>query len=323
VIGANANAEGYDEAQLVTTIEHYLGKTKEGDPLDTKMLKRCLSDYAELSDIVICAENNINILQLILDIANVSETEKNSYLEQFINDEIAKPNNVELSVYEEIEYNELVISCNGDMELTEVLYEERQEKRKKELNLISEMIDWIYGPQSDEEVNGQVRKNMFTLTENLHKKGVDQYVENYRNRVKDTHPAILGDYSTEVDFNNRAAETKKITSHYEEERNVQLSQIKYIMSIIGAVILAAGIGVTIYFMTPAYLVLSAAGALVIVYNIVSNRMQKKHIEETCQMNIHSKNEMMDALFAEYEIYKKTFEEYDGYYDRIVSALGEF
>lgn len=323
VIALNAQAEGYDEQKLLDEIEHYLKRMKEDDKLETKMLKRCLVDYADMADIVISAENNINILQFVLDVSNVSELEKNTYLEQFINDEIAKPNDAEVSVYDEIEYNELVISCNGDMEQTEQIYTARQEKKQKDLNLIAEMIDWIYRRKSDAEVNGQVRKNMFTLTEGLQRKGIDQYVQRYRNRVKDTHPAVLGDYSTEIDFNNRSGESQKISHHYEAERDSQLSQIKLIVAIIGAIICAAGVGVTIYMMSPACLIISAAGAAMIAYNIISNNMQRKHIHETCELNIKNKNEMMDILFAEYQIYKNTLSENDSYYDKIIEALDKF
>lgn len=323
VIAVNAQAEGYDEQTILDAIEYYLKRMKGDDNLETKMLKRCLVDYPDVADLVVCAENNINILQFIMDVSNVSETEKNAYLEQFVKDEIAKPNDVEVSVYNEIEYNELVISCNGDMQKTEQIYTERQEKRKKELNLISEMIDWIYCRNSEEEVNGQVRKNMFTLTEDLQRKGIGQYVENYRKRKKDTHPAALGDYSTEIDFNDRSGETQKITNHYENERDAKLSQIKYLAAIIGAIICAAGIGVTIYFMTPACLMISLAGGVLTVYNIISNNIQKKHIRETCQLNINNKNEMLDVLFDEYEIYKEKFAEYDSYYEKILSALNQF
>lgn len=323
VIAMNAQAEGFDEQVILNTIEHYLKRMKDDDKLETKMLKRCLVDYSDMADIVICAENNINILQFILDVSNVSELEKNAYLEQFINDEIAKPNDMEISVYDEIEYNELVISCNGDMQRTEEIYSERQEKSKKDLNLISEMVDWIYCKNSEEEVNGQVRKNMFTLTERLQQKGIEQYVENYRKREKDIHPAVIGDYSTEINFNDKAGETQKITTYYENDRDTKLSQIKYVTSIIGAIVCALGVGVTIYLMNPACLMVVVTGVAMIAYNIISNNMQKKHIHETCQLNIRNKNEIMEVLFAEYDIYKNTLMEYDSYYDKILSALNQF
>ncbi|MBR5564689.1 MAG: hypothetical protein IKW08_00850 [Roseburia sp.] len=323
VIAMNAQAEGFDEQTIVDNIEYYLKRMKGDDKLETKMLKRCIVDYSEMADIVVSAENNINILQFILDVSNVSELEKNAYLDQFINDEIAKPNNMEISVYDEIEYNELVIYCNGNMQKTEEIYSERQKKRKESLNLISEMIDWIYCKNAGEEVNGQVRKNMFTLTAELQRKAVDQYVEHYRNRKKDVHSAEIGDYSTEINFNDKAGEMRKVTNYYENDRDEKLSQIKYVISIIGGIVCALGIGLTVYTMNPACLMVSGAGIAMIVYNIISNNMQKKHIHETCQLNIKNKSEMIETLFAEYDVYKNTLMEYDSYYDKILSAFNQF
>lgn len=323
VIAMNAQAEGYDEDAILNNIEHYLTRMKGADELKATMLKRCLKDYADMADILVCAKNNVNILQFIMDVSNVTELEKNTYLEQFINDEIAKPNDVEVSVYDEIEYNELVIACNGDMQLTETIYTERLEKRRKELNLISEMVEWIYARNSEDSVNGQVRKNMFTLTENIQKKAVEQYTEHYRRRQKDVHPAVIGDYSTEVDFANREGERQKIITHYEAERDNQLGQIKFIIAIVGAVIAAGGIGLTIYMMNPLCLLISGGGAALVAYNIISNKLQRKHVCETCELNINNKNEVMDSLFSEYEVYKRELAEYDAYYEKVLEAFDQF
>ncbi len=321
VIALNAQSEGFSEEQILDTIENDLKRMKGGDQLELNMLKRCLADYSEIADIVMSAENNIRILQFIMDVGNVSEVEKNEYLDQFINDEIAKPNQAELSVYDEIEYNELVISCNGDMERTEAVYQERQEKKRRELNLVAKMIDWIYN-RGKEEINGQVRKNMFTLTVSLQEKAAARYAEHYRSRVKDVHPVVLGDYSTEADFRNRDGEARKISAHYEEERDRQLGQIKYVLSVIGAVLAAAGVA-GIFYLGLLSLAATAVGAGLAVYNIVSNSRQKKHIMETCELNIRNKNELMDQLFGEYRAYQRIFAEYDAYYDRIKEAFTHF
>ena len=149
---------------------------------------------------------------------NVTEQNRNSYLEKFINDDIARPNDAELAVYNEIEFNEMVISNKGDMDRTKQMWAALQEKRAKDLNLVSEMVDWIYARTKD-EVSSQVRKNMFILTLSLQRKAVDQYTEHYRRRQQDVHPAVLGDYSTQVDFSNRENERARITAWYEKERD--------------------------------------------------------------------------------------------------------
>lgn len=319
VIAMNAKSQGFSEEMTIDTIESYFSRMKKSDPSEFKMLSRCLNDYAVVSDILMSAENNIEILQFIMDVTNVSEAEKNAYLDQFMNDQIAEPNEQERAVYEEIEYNELIISCNGDVEKATEINNARQEKKAKELNLIGEMIDWIYVRDSGEEVNGQIRKNMFTLTLELQKKAAQQYANRYRSKVKDVHPATIGDYSTDVDFRNRSGEAQKITSYYEEMKQSQLSQIKYVMTIIGAVLAVGGL-IGIAYLGTASLVISAVGILMAVYNVISNNMQKKQIMKTCELNINSKNELMDQLFEEYKLWKKKYEEYDAYFEKVEDAL---
>lgn len=163
---------------------------------------------------------------------------------------------------------------------------------------------------------------MFTLTLGLQKKGIEQYKKHYRSRVKDTHPVVIGDYATEADFRNRQGESKKIETYYEAEKQSQLSQIKYIMAIVGAVLAAAGV-VGAFYMGAASLVISAAGIILAIINVVSNNLQKKQILKTCELNINSKNELMDQLFTEYQLWKEKYEEYDGYCSMIENTLEQF
>ena len=321
VIAANVRSEGYNEAAIVDTIERCLTRMKEEVKLQNRLLSKCLSDYGELTDLMACAANNVHILQFILDVGNVTEQNRNSYLEKFINDEIARPNDAELAVYNEIEFNEMVISNKGDMDRTKQMWAALQEKRAKDLNLVSEMVDWIYARTKD-EVSSQVRKNMFILTLNLQRKAVDQYTEHYRRRQQDVHPAVLGDYSTQVDFSNRENERARITAWYEKERDQKLSKINYMLAIIGGVLCAAGIGLAIYSAAPSLLAFSGIGAVMILINIISNNMQRKYLQETCLLNIKNKNETMDELFREYGEYIRQLAEYDAYYDQILQALDQ-
>lgn len=322
VIGLTVEREGFDKTQMVDKIEAYFKRMGDSDNIGLNMLKRCLKDYSDVADTIMLAKNNVNILQFILDVGNVSEIERNEYLDQFINDEIAKPNEAELAVYDDIEYNEMIIACNGDMDLAKERYGAQQEKKERELNLIAEMIEWIYKKGQEEEVNGQVRKNMFILTAAMQKEAVDQYTEHYRSRVKNVHPVVLGDYSTDVNFEDSSREKQKIVEHYEEERAKELSQIKYMTSIIGGVLGVAGI-VSIFFIGMVGVVISGVGVAMVLYNILSNNRQKKHIFETCELNIRNKSELLEQLLDEYRKLMHIYTEYDAYTAQIGNALGQF
>lgn len=321
VIALNARAEGFSEADILDQIKFYLTGMKKSDQMELNLLKKCCNDYMKIADIVCLAENNIQILQFILDIGNVSEMERNEYISKFIENEIEKPNSAELAVYNEIEYNELIIRCDGDVETAKRLYQEEQERRKRELNLIKEMIQWVYLPSS-EEVNPQSRKNMFLLTGGIQKKAITQYAEDYRSRMTDTHPITLGEYQSTADFNNLDGEKRKVENFYEEEKKQRLSALKNWPAYIGFGIGAAAIAGAVFTQIWILLAVTVLGIGFGAFRLISNNKQRKLIANDCQVNINGKCDLLVKLFAEYEQMKQLYGNYDSYQDRIMTALSQ-
>lgn len=321
VIAMNAKAEGFSEEVIVQMIESKLEKMCQEDILEFTLLKKCCDDYNQIARTVILAQNNVNILQFILDVGNVSEVEKNEYLSSFIDEQIGNPNDAEISVYDEIRYNEIIIACGGEMERAEKIYQEEQEKKKKDLNLIAEMIHWVYDGVA-KSVGGQVRKNMFVLTKGLQTKAVETYAEDYRKRVTAKHPITLGEYKTTADFTNLSGEKNKIEAFYNEQKMAELSNIKNTYLIVGIVLAVLGIA-GFFYLGPIALALTGIGIVLSVGGAILNSRSKKQIEETCLRNISGKQSLMTELFEEYSKMIKIYEEYDAYYERIENALKEF
>lgn len=319
VIALNAQAEGFSEEQIVGQIQGYLTAMNQGDVLELNLLKKCCDDYGRIAEMVSLAQNNMQILQFILDVGNVSELERNEYLSKFIDEEIERPNRVEREVYEEIEYNEMVIRCDGDVERARKLYAAEQERREKELNLIREMVQWVYAP-GNTEVNGQVRKNMFTLTGTLQKKAVEQYAQDYRQMEVHQHPVTLGEYRTTADFNNQSAEHAKIEAFYQAQKEERLAAIKTWPAFVAFVLGVAAAGGALYLGVLTLLAGTAAGAAVGIYILVSGAKQKKQIEKDCLLNVKGKTELMDKVFAEYEKMRQIYSEYDAYQERISEEM---
>ncbi len=319
VIALNAQAEGFSEEVILGQIKGYLTAMKHSDMLELNLLKKCCNDYMRIAETVCLAENNKQILQFILDVGNVSEMERNEYVSKFIESEIEKPNSAEKAVYDEIEYNELVIRCDGNVEKAKEIWQKEQERRVKELNLIKEMIQWVYQPTT-EEVNAQTRKNMFLLTGGIQKKAINQYAEDYRSRVTDIHPITLGEYQSQADFNNLSGEKQKVEVYYENEKAQRLSELKDWTAYIG---FGAGVIAAVVAIVMQMWFLFAGTAIGIgfgVIKLISNNKQRKQIAADCQLNIHGKQELLGKLFDEYQEMKRIFAEYDSYQDRIVDAL---
>ena len=318
VIAVSAQAEGFRESDIIDLIEQNLRALSPGYTLQVNLLQKCCDDFQKISDMVMLAQNNIQILQFILDVSNVSEIAKNEYLSKFIDKEIEKPNDQEAAVYDEIERNEIIIRCEGDVEQADKLFRQEKERREKALDLIREMIGWVYGRKS-EDVNGQARKNMFMLTGTLQKKGMQKYADDYHSLDTDLHPITLGEYRTTADFQDQTGEEGKIVSFYEAQKQEKISQIKYIGAFVGIGIVVAAIIAAIA-LNPLFAAGAVLGILYAAYVFVSNERKKKQIARDCELSISGKTELLRKLFGEYAQMKQIYYEFDAYQDQIEEAL---
>ncbi len=321
VIQANQKAEGYDEDAILNQIEAYFSALAPEDPLSLPMLRRCCGDYEQIARAVTLAANNAHILQFLLDLKNVSSEERDEYLNSFIEELIDAPNEVERSVYDEIDYNELIIRCQGDVEQAKALWNEEQARRSNPLNLIAEMMNWVYSA-AGREINGQSRKNMFLLTLELQRKAYEQYVAHYQALTGPIHPITLGDYQTEANFNDRSGEAQKIGQYYREQELAQLSQVKALPAILSfglAALSAVGAAVV----APVLLGGTALFALVGGGLLLSNQRRRRLITQTCLQNAQSKQTMLEQLFAEYDQMTQQYADYDHRADEVRHTLDTF
>jgi len=320
VIDANMKASGYSEDEIIFQIKHYISRMQPSEQLQYSMLKKCCSEYEQLASTMMQAGNNINILEFILKISNVPEKQKNTFLKGYIDELIAAPNQVEKDVYDEIAYNELVIKFEGDVTAAKEQFDAEQTKKAKELNLIAEMIDWIYEHDS-QEANGQIKLNMFTLTKMLQEKAVDAYVEEYRARRKNNYAVTIGEYSTTVNFKREDEEYSKISAYYTEKKDAELAAIQAWPVYIGfGIAIAALIGC--FFAVFWLLVVALGGVGYGLFRFLSNKSQIKEIEQKCEESIKAINDIMAKLFAEFKRYNKELDEYDAYYEQIKDAFAK-
>lgn len=320
VIDANMKASGYNEDEIIARIKHYFNRMQPSDQLQYSMLRKCCGEFDQLTSTMMQAKNNINILEFILKISNVPEEQKNTFLKGYIDELIASPNQAEKEVYDEIAYNELVIKLEGDVSAAKEQFDAEQTKNANDLNLIDEMIDWIYERES-QEVNGQIKLSMFTLTKMLQEKAAESHVEDYRARRKNNYAATLGEYSTTINFKREDEEYDKIKKFYTEKKDAELATIKAWPAYIGfGVAVAALIGC--FFVGFGLLVLTLGGAGYGAFKLLSNKSHVKQCEQKCEESIKATSETMSKLFAEFKQYNKELDEYDAYYEQIKDAFAK-
>ena len=290
------------------------------DQLEYSMLRKYCTGFNELSSIMMQASNNINILEFILRTANVPAEQRNTFLRGFVDELIATPNQAEKAVYDDIAYNEMVIRYEGEVEKAKEVFTAEQTKKANDLNLIAEMIDWIY-ERDAQEINGQIRLNMFTLTKALQEQAVDSHVEDYRSRRKVNHDVTIGEYSTEVNFKREDEEYGKVTSYFTGKRDEAIAAIKNWPAYVGFGVGVAGL-IAMFFLGGFMLVLALGGAGFGVYTLLSNKSQVKHLEQECSAKIKSTSDILQALFLEFKKYQDELDEYDAYYERIKNEFSK-
>ena len=320
VIDANMRASGYSEADIVGQIRRYLNRMQPSDQLEYSMLRKYCTEFDRMSAIMMQAKNNIGILEFILRTVNVPVEQKNTFLKGYIDELIATPNQAEKDVYDEIAYNELVIRYEGVVETAKEVFSAEQTKKANDLNLIAEMIDWIYEREA-QDVNGQIRLNMFTLTKALQEQAVDAHVEDYRGRRKVTHSVTIGEYSTEVNFKREDEEYGKVTSYFTQKRDDAIAAIKNWKAFVGFGVGAAAV-VGAFFAGYWLFAVALIGAGYGVGVLLSNKSQIKHLEQKCSESIKATSDVLQQLFAEFNKYQAELDEYDSYYDRIKNEFSK-
>ena len=314
VIDSNMKAFGYSKTDIVAQIRQYINRMQPSDQLEYSYLRKFCTEFELMSANMMQAKNNINILEFILRTVNVPIEQKNTFLKGYIDELIATPNQSEKDVYDEIAYNELVIRYEGEIETAKEVFAAEQAKKADDLNLIAEMIDWIYERDS-QDVNGQIRLNMFALTKALQEQAVDEHVEDYRSRRKANYWVTIGEYSTEVNFKREDEEYSKVSSYFTGMRDQAIASIKNWKAFIGfgvGVAAAACAFFVEYWLFAVALIGMGYGAGV----LISNKSQIKQLEQKCAESIKATNDTLQKLFVEFSKYQTELDEYDSYYERI-------
>ena len=320
VILESAQAEGYSEADLITKIRQHYSQLQLPEQLEYALLRKCCGAFGDLEANMNRVKNNINILEFMLKIINVPAEERNEFLKGYIDELVASPNQVEESVYEEIAYNELIIKLEGDVDTAKEQFEAEQKRAKDQINLISEMIRWIYA-RDDQDINGQIRLNMFTLTKNLQEKAIVEYTEDYRNRKKTTVPININDYSANVNFKDESGEIQKIEKHYTAIKETALATIKSWTAFLGFGIAAAAL-VGAFFVGLGLIAVTAVGIGYGIFVLLTNKSKRKQYELICADNTRVATDVLRKLFAEFKEYQAQFDKYDAYHSKIIDELNK-
>ncbi len=320
VIQSNVESQGYSEDDMVAMAKKYYDRMDDREESAYPLLMKHCSSFSVLSRALMKAKGNIPILEFLKKTIHVDAVAKNAFIKNFIDELIAKENDTEKGVYDEIRYNELIIQYQGEVDLAKEEYERTKAHDESELNLIAEMIDWVF-TGDPEEIDAQERLNMFTLTKDYQEKAIENHTNEYR-KVDNVHlPIKINDYSTTADFSSTSNEEQKVRTFYEEKRDSSLAEIKNLAAYI-AFAVAGVAAVASPFVSFALLILTVIAIGFGVVTLLGNKSARKDIEMKCMNDINAAIEVFHCLADERNKYLNELAEFDAYVEQIQNELAQ-
>ena len=315
IIDDDLDRNGYSESEVINKILRYLHRFVPNETIGYTVLMKYCKEKDYLASQMMLAKANIHILDFILKTVNVTDTQRIDYLNSFIEDTVKKPNSVELGVEDEILYNELIIKHQGNIEAAKEEFAQIKTHRENDLDIIAEMVDWIYRTDQKKEVHPVVRSNLFNTTKEINQKSVQTYVNSYRSRFKTNYNIQINDYATTANLTDFSGEAAKLKSFIETKKANKLGTVKTWPSFLGFGAAALGI-VGAVAMSPALLVFTVAGAGFGVFNLLYCNAKRNGIIRDHDNEYQLSESILKGIINDFGAYRQEYSEYDSYAQKI-------
>ncbi len=320
-IQTRLESEGYSEDTMAKKISGYLKRMLVREPLKYPVLSKYCKESALYAQILCAVKNNSNILEFIRKTVHLTSEERNNRLNQFIDDVIRRSNTNEVDVRNEIYHNELIIKHMGEKENADKEYEEWLEHNRTELDIISEMVEWVYNP-GDTDINAAEKQRMFVSTSNLTQKAVDYNVQEYRSMFRSHADIQIEEYESHAELTNEAQEHQRIDEYYDAKARTLMAQQKIWPCFLwfgGGVVFGV---LAVVFGIYALFVGTGVGILGGVGHILLTNRKKKNIRKNCEREAVGVKEIFSRMSAEFRQYVEEFNYYDKYYGEIKEELSK-
>ena len=322
IIKESMEKESFSDEGIVSLIHERLNRTRTNQAFDCPALRKHTNAYDYLAETMSCAQNNVNILDWICTIVNPKTNERNAYLKHYMDNLIASPNAVEKETYDEMEKNDMIVECHGNKDEALVKFAEEMQRRELDINLISEMVKTVHD-NNEEDVNAQMRKNMFVILKDYEKRGYISYLNSYRARRNSKFSLTIQDYSTEANLMDYQSEAKKIDSFYSNWLSNELSKVKDIASFI-----MFGVGVAV-FIASIFVKLIALGiGIMVILGLIGgimmlvNSSTRKRLTNTANTNCTNAKEILRQIVNEYANTLSKIREYDNISESILDEFAK-
>lgn len=318
VVDQSIRAEGYSQDEMIQTIQDHLRRFTPNEYPDYPMMRKHCTDFKKFSSVLMQSKANIPILEFLREVIHVPPEQRNTFIKSFIDEIIASANSQEQAIYEEIAYNELIIKMEGDVDKAKDIFGKQKIHDEKEINLVYEMIEWVYGADKD-DVNGQSRLNMFVLTKDLQKEAIRRRIQHYREIDRQYAQVVINDYHSQVNFRDKQGEFLKINLYYSGVRDEKLAAIKDWPAYVGFAV--GGVAtVATFFTAPAMLMVTACGVGYGAIKLLLNKSGRKHAQTQYEENCRLTEQVIDTMYKEHSLLEEEYASYDAYEAEILREL---
>lgn len=265
--------------------------------------------WKDLSLAMSMARGQQAILEFVDRTLTVPVEQRNLFLKDYIDGIAQEPGKQERDTYDEIRRNELIIECKGDVDEARGRFAKEKAFENAELNIVGDMIDWVYGDRSSEEVNPQMVRNMFVATKPLELEACGLYRDRYTSLVRPVQTVTVDDFTTQMPMQDATPAKQAVGQHYAQLEADTVSRVSNTFAVV-LIVLGVALGVGMAFVAPPAILAGVVVAALGGITLYMNGRRRAAIHRQFAASTQRAFEQLDGLQSAFAAYLRDFSDAD-------------
>ncbi len=218
-------------AKAIEFAENYVHVTDNEYPT----LRRTCKEYSELRSILSAAEKNSEIAKYYTSIAEEELTEMKDLpqrIENVLYSLINDYDEEEFEVVRRIKLNEAIIAAKGDETIAQKSTAELFAKRDKKQNLGGLLLKWAFADDTS-QTDVSVKRFSISFMKEAIAKGLMQFPEKYRSRVREQYSFTIGECELQCSENDYTRASAELERHHDKNKLKKIFEDKQVLAYMG------------------------------------------------------------------------------------------
>jgi len=286
-------------------------------------LRRACKEYSELKSILSAAEKNAQIAKYYNAIAEEELSEMKDLpqrIENVLYSLINDYDDEEYKVVRNIKYNEAVVAAKGDTAIAQKSVNEMYADKDKKENLGDLMLKWAFADDTT-QTDVSVKRFSISFMKEAIAKGLSQYPDKYRSRVRDKYSFTIGECELECSEDDYSKGAAALDRHHDKNKLKKIFEDKQVLVYTGICAVALLMLLILFgFFSPIILtigiLLGVTGAFLLWRRIVDLGKILKEKKRKAKL-------LLKQALAELGEWRKTYKEADSLAGDMISAIERF